>query len=216
MVIPQISGIVLAGGASRRMGRDKAFLELDGQSLIEIVLERVRAVVTNTPQRYAHLAARLVGDIHPGIGDLGGIHSGLTAATHDHALIVGCDMPFLNPPLLEYLVSLAPPYAPGQLHLNSTVLLATVPGAGQAQKLCQGKYFSHKPPPGRWLRAAETTLYATFESRCDCPALRSLVHSQYLCYILKLRGCVLFSSTLQITTFQPQFFLFLTLLIPKR
>ena len=36
---------------------------------------------------------------------------------------------------------------PGQLHLNSTVLLATVPGAGQAQKLYQGKYFSHKPPP---------------------------------------------------------------------
>lgn len=98
------------------MGRDKAFLQLNGRSLIEIVLERVRAVAaevivaTNTPEQYADLATRLVGDIHLGVGALGGIHSGLTAAAYEHALIVGCDMPFLNPPLLEYLISLAPRY----------------------------------------------------------------------------------------------------------
>ena len=108
-----ISGIILAGGDSRRMGRDKAFLELGGRPLIEIVIERVRAVaaevivVTNTPQRYAHLATRLVRDIYPGVGTLGGIHAGLTAATYDHGLVVGCDMPFLNPSLLAYLASLA-------------------------------------------------------------------------------------------------------------
>jgi molybdopterin-guanine dinucleotide biosynthesis protein A len=111
-----ISGIILAGGKSRRMGHDKAFLELGGRSLIEIVLERIRAVaaeiivVTNTPQRYAHLAARLVSDIYPGVGTLGGIHAGLTAATCDRALVVGCDMPFLNPPLLAYQASLAAHY----------------------------------------------------------------------------------------------------------
>jgi len=116
MVIPQISGVVLAGGASRRMGRDKAFLELGGRPMIEIVLDRIRGVVaetvvvTNTPQQYTHLAARLVGDIHSGVGVLGGIHGGLTAAKHDHALIVGCDMPFLNSQLLEYLISLSPRY----------------------------------------------------------------------------------------------------------
>jgi molybdopterin-guanine dinucleotide biosynthesis protein A len=98
------------------MGRDKAFLELDGRPMIEIVLDRIRGVaaetvvVTNTPQHYAHLAARLVGDVHSGVGVLGGIHGGLTAAKYDHALIVGCDMPFLNPLLLEYLISLAPRY----------------------------------------------------------------------------------------------------------
>lgn len=112
----EIGGIILAGGKSRRMGRDKAFLALGGQSLIEIVIERVRAVaaeviiVTNAPLRYAHLAARLVRDIYPGVGTLGGIHAGLTAARHDHALVVGCDMPFLNPSLLTYMASLAPHY----------------------------------------------------------------------------------------------------------
>jgi molybdopterin-guanine dinucleotide biosynthesis protein A len=98
------------------MGRDKAFLALGGRSLIEIVVERVRAVasevivVTNTPLRYAHLATRLVRDIHRGVGTLGRIHAGLAAARHDHALVVGCDMPFLNPSLLAYLASLAPHY----------------------------------------------------------------------------------------------------------
>ena len=112
----EISGIILAGGKSRRMGRDKAFLELGGRSLIEIVIERVQAVaaeviiVTNAPQRYAHLGARLVCDVYRGVGTLGGIHAGLTAATYDHALVVGCDMPFLNPSLLAHLASLAPQY----------------------------------------------------------------------------------------------------------
>jgi molybdopterin-guanine dinucleotide biosynthesis protein A len=98
------------------MGRDKAFLELGGRPLIEVVLDRVRTVAaeviiaTNARQRYAHLAARIVNDIHPGIGTLGGIHAGLTAATYDHALVVGCDMPFLNPSLLAYLASLSPQY----------------------------------------------------------------------------------------------------------
>ena len=98
------------------MGCDKAFLALGGRPLIEIVIERVRAVaaevivVTNTPLRYAHLATRLVRDIYPGVETLGGIHAGLMAARHDHALVVGCDMPFLNPSLLIYLASLAPHY----------------------------------------------------------------------------------------------------------
>ncbi len=112
----RISGVVLAGGKSQRMGRDKAFLSLGGRPLIETVLGSVRAVaaeviiVTNTPQRYAYLGARLVSDIHPGVGVLGGIHSGLTAATYGRALVVGCDMPFLNRALLRHMASMAAQY----------------------------------------------------------------------------------------------------------
>jgi len=101
------SGIVLAGGASRRMGRDKAFLELDGRPLIAIVVERMASVcaevliVAGDAQPYAGLGVPVVEDRFRDVGALGGLHAGLEAATHDLTLTVGCDMPFLNPDLLR-------------------------------------------------------------------------------------------------------------------
>ncbi len=102
-----VSGLILAGGASRRMGRDKAFLELDGRPLIGIVIERMAGVcaevlvVAGDTRPYAGLGVPLVTDRFPGVGVLGGLHAGLAAAAHDLALVVGCDMPFLNPALLR-------------------------------------------------------------------------------------------------------------------
>lgn len=110
---PRISGIVLAGGKSRRMGRDKAFLDFGGMPLIARVIERVRRVCTeviivaNDVDAYAHLGARVVKDVYPGKGSLGGIYSGLLAAREEHALVVACDLPFLNETLLRYLIALA-------------------------------------------------------------------------------------------------------------
>jgi molybdopterin-guanine dinucleotide biosynthesis protein A len=103
----EISGIVLAGGKSRRMGgRNKAFLKLDGRPLIEIVVERVRSVCTEVlvvagdTRPYTKLDVPLVEDRFHGAGVLGGLHAGLEAASHELALVVGCDMPFLNLQLL--------------------------------------------------------------------------------------------------------------------
>jgi molybdenum cofactor guanylyltransferase len=102
------TGIILAGGASRRMGGlNKAFLELDGRPLIETIIERVRSVcaevliVAGDTRPYAGLDVPLVEDRFRGVGVLGGLHAGLAAASHDLALVVGCDMPFLNPDLLR-------------------------------------------------------------------------------------------------------------------
>lgn len=102
------TGIILAGGTSRRMdGRNKAFLELDGQPLIEIVIERVAQVCAEVlvaagdAAPYAGLGVPVVADRFPGVGVLGGLHAGLEAAAYDLALAVGCDMPFLNPDLLR-------------------------------------------------------------------------------------------------------------------
>jgi molybdopterin-guanine dinucleotide biosynthesis protein A len=113
----EISGIVLAGGESRRMGgRNKAFLELDGRSLIEIVVERVRSVcaealiVAGDTRPYAGLGVPLVEDRFRGVGVLGGLHAGLEAASHELALVVGCDMPFLNPNLLQAFAEWAKGY----------------------------------------------------------------------------------------------------------
>ncbi len=107
------SGIILAGGQSRRMGRDKAWIELQGRPLIEHVLARLEQVcaeiivVANDQAPYAQLAARVVGDILPGHGSLGGIYSGLHAAQFERAIVVACDMPFLTPALLRHMLTLA-------------------------------------------------------------------------------------------------------------
>ena len=107
-----VSAVILAGGQSRRLGIDKSLLELDGESLLERTVHKLHAlsddivVVTNSPENYKHLAleARFVPDEQPGAGALMGIYSGLKAADHDSALVVACDMPFLNVPLLRYMV----------------------------------------------------------------------------------------------------------------
>lgn len=110
----QVSGIVLAGGKSRRMGRNKAFLELDGIPLLARVLARVSAlcsevlIVANDVDAYARFGVRVVSDVYPGKGSLGGIYSGVLAAREEYALVVACDLPFLNEALLRYLISLAP------------------------------------------------------------------------------------------------------------
>jgi len=108
-----LTGIVLAGGASRRMGRDKAFLDLDGRPLIEVVIERIAQVcaevlvVAGDARPYTGLGVPVVEDRFRGVGVLGGLHAGLEAAAYELALAVGCDMPFLNPDLLRTFASWA-------------------------------------------------------------------------------------------------------------
>ena len=102
--------IILAGGQSRRMGRNKALLRLaaDRPTLIEEVVATVAPLgpillVTNTPDTYAFLDLPMVPDARPGAGALGGLYSGLEAATAPFNLVVACDMPFLQPALLRAL-----------------------------------------------------------------------------------------------------------------
>jgi molybdopterin-guanine dinucleotide biosynthesis protein A len=110
------SGVILAGGASRRMGRDKAWVQVQGQPLVERVIARLSQVcdetivVTNNPERYQHLSVRLVQDALPERMPLVGLYSGLQAAKFEFAVVVACDMPFLNPALLKYMLTLAEGY----------------------------------------------------------------------------------------------------------
>ena len=110
------TGIILAGGASRRMGRDKALLPLAGRPMIALVAERLRSVVqeiiiaADDIERYASFADRCVPDRFPGVGTLGGIHAGLSAARGELALVVGCDMPFLDTDLLNWFLEAAEGY----------------------------------------------------------------------------------------------------------
>ena len=109
-----ISGIILAGGQSRRMGRDKALIDFQGRPLIAHVIDTLRAltndivVVSNRSEVYgplsAPLGARVVADYDPPCGPLGGIAAGLKAMDAELAIVVACDMPFLNVALLRWLI----------------------------------------------------------------------------------------------------------------
>ncbi len=103
--------IINAGGKSSRMGRDKSFLEIGGKMLIEHILARTaglgdQIIVTNTPEQYAFLGLPTVPDILPDKGALGGLYTAIHAATRPYALVLACDMPFINRPLLEYMLAL--------------------------------------------------------------------------------------------------------------
>jgi molybdopterin-guanine dinucleotide biosynthesis protein A len=108
-----VTGVILAGGASRRMKRNKALLNLGARLMIEVIAGRLRAlaaeviIAANDTQRYAPFADRCVADIFADVGTLGGIHSGLQAAANDLAIVVGCDMPFLDPNILAWFVKAA-------------------------------------------------------------------------------------------------------------
>ena len=112
--MPRVSGVVLAGGKSRRMGgAPKALLPFGGRPLIQHIVETLGSVlpdclvVTNSPELYAFLGRPMVGDVFPEGGSLGGIYSGLRASPGEAALCVACDMPFLSPGLIGYLTSRA-------------------------------------------------------------------------------------------------------------
>ncbi|MCH7745134.1 MAG: molybdenum cofactor guanylyltransferase [Chloroflexi bacterium] len=111
-----VSGIVLAGGMSRRLGRDKAVELIGGEPLIARAIGRLSqvseeiVVVVNDIERASALllpeSANIAVDIYPGKGSLGGIFTGLSAANGDWGIVVACDMPFLNVVLLKHMVSL--------------------------------------------------------------------------------------------------------------
>ncbi len=107
--IENVGGFIMAGGASSRMGRDKAFIELDGEPLIlraAKLLEPIvgRATIVGPPERFSSLGLHTIPDDHPGFGPLGGIATALRATTHPWNLIMGCDLPFLTGDWLEFLI----------------------------------------------------------------------------------------------------------------
>jgi molybdenum cofactor guanylyltransferase len=108
----KLTAAILAGGQSRRMGQDKALLEVENRALIEYVLEVAREVADETlivasdRPEYEQFGERVVPDKFPQSGSLGGIYSGVTEASNDRCFVLACDMPFVNRDLLRFMAEL--------------------------------------------------------------------------------------------------------------
>jgi molybdopterin-guanine dinucleotide biosynthesis protein A len=114
---PNVLGYVLAGGASKRFGRDKALVKIDGKSMLLRMCELLRGLsgdvrVVVAPGKHADLNVKTLADLWPSEGPLGGIITALhataeTVNAREWNLVVGCDMPFLTCEWLSYLVERA-------------------------------------------------------------------------------------------------------------
>jgi molybdopterin-guanine dinucleotide biosynthesis protein A len=107
-----IAAYILAGGASLRMGRDKAMLAPGGIPLILRIAEVVEPlagppIIVGPPTRYAALGYDVIPDDAPGIGPLGGIATALRHSNQGWNLILGCDLPFMTTSWLDYLIGRA-------------------------------------------------------------------------------------------------------------
>lgn len=107
-----MTGIILAGGKSTRMGRDKAFININGVSIIDNTINVFRKIfseiiiVSNTPHKYVYTGIRVVSDLIPGSGALGGLYTGIHKACSKKCFAVACDMPFISEELIRYIISI--------------------------------------------------------------------------------------------------------------
>jgi molybdopterin-guanine dinucleotide biosynthesis protein A len=108
-----VTAIVLAGGKSSRLGRDKALEKIGGVYLIKRVIDSLSQlgddiiVVTAAPNQLSDLNVEKVIDTYPRTGAKVGLCTGLNASLSFYSLVVACDMPFLNIDLLRYLLDSA-------------------------------------------------------------------------------------------------------------
>ncbi len=113
-----MSFIILAGGRSSRLGEDKCSLILAGEGLLQRVIKPLEQLGDEIilvlspgqlePPPLLRAKVKIAFDLLPGKGPLIGIYSGLKASKDPRSLVVGCDMPFLNTGLLDYLIQLSP------------------------------------------------------------------------------------------------------------
>ncbi len=110
-LLTDVTGVILVGGQSRRMGRDKALLPLGGKPLVERAIDAFRQFFARTllvgdrGERFREFGVEIVPDIHPGSA-LGGLHTGLARAGTPYVFVSACDVPWPDPRVIARLCSL--------------------------------------------------------------------------------------------------------------
>ena len=109
-MISDVTGVLLAGGKSRRMGADKRFLTVGEQTLLERscnilsrIFERVCIVIAQDSQPL-ETPVPVLRDLIPSCGSLGGMYTGLHQAATPYVFLSACDMPFIHADLIRYMV----------------------------------------------------------------------------------------------------------------
>ncbi len=110
------SAVILAGGENKRFGSPKAFIEIDGKTIIEIIVNKIQnsfkeiIVVTDQDIKTGNMPVTVTGDIitNGQKSSLRGLHTGLKKSAYSDIFVIGCDMPFINVELVEYLHSFLP------------------------------------------------------------------------------------------------------------
>ena len=108
--VTDVTGIILAGGKSSRFGSDKALFEFNGKKLVEYSIEKLSPICnrlllsTNQPEKYAFTGLKTVTDIYPDCGPVGGIHACLLHSGTEHNLVIGCDLPWLETSIFQFLL----------------------------------------------------------------------------------------------------------------
>jgi molybdopterin-guanine dinucleotide biosynthesis protein A len=110
-IIKECTGVILAGGENTRMPVLKAFIEVNGEKIIERNLKIMRRlfkeifIVTNQPEFYFYLKVPLLGDVYDVRGPMTGIFTSLLNSSNKWVFISACDMPFINEHLIRYMAS---------------------------------------------------------------------------------------------------------------
>jgi molybdopterin-guanine dinucleotide biosynthesis protein A len=104
-----MTGVILSGGKSLRMGIDKAFLKIGGTPIIERTVRLLQGlfeetiVITNQREHYQYLGVNVFNDLIPNLGALGGLYTGISRSSFRYSFVVACDMPFVNRAVIEHL-----------------------------------------------------------------------------------------------------------------
>jgi molybdopterin-guanine dinucleotide biosynthesis protein A len=107
-----VTGIILAGGKSERMGSDKGLMKWKGRQFVEYSVATLMSfcsniVISTNSSAYSFLGLSIVKDEHQGIGPMGGIHAGLKASASEHNIILSCDMPLIDEEVISLLLGSA-------------------------------------------------------------------------------------------------------------
>lgn len=105
-----LSCIILAGGENSRIGREKAFLKIGERTFIEEQVSSLKKIfdeiiiVTNNRRNFKDMDVKVVTDIVPHSGPMGGLFTGLAVSSNIHCFVIGCDMPLINLELIRFMI----------------------------------------------------------------------------------------------------------------